>query len=51
MLYEKLLAARNEAQLLTYPGLCHAFIISPQMKRVVRDAYPDLDTWLRKYLG
>lgn len=51
MLYDKLLAAQNEAQLLTYPGLCHAFIISPQMKRVVRDAYPDLDTWLRKHLG
>lgn len=51
MLYEKLLAAGNDAQLLTYPKLCHAFIISPQMKQVVRVAYPDLDTWLKKHLG
>lgn len=51
MLYEKLTAAGNDAQLLTYPKLCHAFIISPQMKRVVRDAYPDLEAWFAKHLG
>lgn len=50
-LYEKLKAAGNDARLLTYPKLCHAFIISPQMKRVVRDAYPDLEQWLKDYLG
>lgn len=51
MLYEKLLASGNGAKLLTYPKLCHAFLISPQMKRIVRDAYPDLKNWLSKYLG
>ena len=50
-LYEKLKAAGNDARLLTYPKLCHAFIISPQMKRVVRDTYPDLEQWLKDYLG
>ena len=51
LLYEKLNAAGNDTRLLTYPKLCHAFIISPQMKRVVRDAYPDLEQWLKHYLG
>ena len=50
MMYEKLKEAGNEARLKTYPGLCHAFIISPQMKKVVRDAYPDLRQYLCEHL-
>ena len=50
-MYEKLKSAGSMAKLITYPKLCHAFIISPQMKKVVRDAYPDLDRWLHEYLG
>ena len=50
-MYEKLKAAGGAAKLITYPKLCHAFIISPQMKKVVRDAYPDLDQWLHENLG
>lgn len=48
---EKLKEAGNDVRLMTYPGLCHAFIISPQMKKVVRLAYPDLGEFLHKYLG
>ena len=50
-MYEQLKAAGNETRLITYPKLCHAFIISPQMKKVVRDAYPDLEQWLNDSLG
>ena len=48
---KKLREAGNEIQLKTYPKLCHAFIISPQMKPVVKLAYPDLREFLQKYLG
>ena len=48
---KKLKEAGNEIQLKTYPKLCHAFIISPQMKPVVKLAYPDLREFLQKYLG
>ena len=51
LLYDRLLEDGNDARLLTYPKLCHAFIISPHMKKVVRDAYPDLRKWLTEYLG
>lgn len=50
-LAEKLKEAGNECRLKTYPGLCHAFIISPQMKPVVKLAYPDLRGYLKTYLG
>ena len=50
-MYDHLTAAGKAAKLITYPKLCHAFIISPQMKRVVRDAYPDLEQWLNDNLG
>lgn len=43
--------AGNNVRLKTYPGLCHAFIISPQMKEVVRLAYPDLRDFLQEHLG
>ncbi len=48
---EALKKAGNEGSFKSYPGLCHAFIISPQMKRVVKLAYPDLRVFLEKYLG
>ena len=51
MMYDRLKAAGNDARFRTYPGLCHAFIISPQMKEVVRDAYPDLKQYLDEQLG
>ena len=51
MMYEKLKEAGNDVTIKIYDGLCHAFIISPQMKEVVRDAYPDLQAFLNKYLG
>ena len=47
---EKLKAADNDVRLKTYPGLCHAFIISPQMKKVVQLAYPDLRDFLQTHL-
>ena len=50
MMYEKLLEAGNDAELKTYDGLCHAFIISPQMKDVVKKAYPDLEEYLNRQL-
>lgn len=46
MMADRLRAAGNDVRLKTYPDLCHAFIISPQMKDVVRLAYPDLRTYL-----
>ena len=48
---QKLKEAGNDVKLKTYPGLCHAFIISPQMKKVVQLAYPDLKDFLQEYLG
>ena len=51
MMYDRLRAAGNDARLRIYPGLCHAFIISPQMKKVVRDTYPDLKQYLKEHLG
>lgn len=50
MMAEGLKAAGNECTLKLYPGLCHAFIISPQMERVVKTAYPDFREFLDKYL-
>lgn len=47
---DRLLEAGNDARLKTYPGLCHAFIISPQMKDVVRLAYPDLREYINEQL-
>ena len=46
MMYEKLKEANNDVTLKTYDDLCHAFIISPQMKEVVKKAYPDLEAFL-----
>ena len=48
---KKLKEAGNDVKLKTYPGLCHAFIISPQMKDVVKLAYPDLRDFLQTHLG
>ena len=50
-MYEKLREAGNDVTLKIYDDLCHAFIISPQMKEVVKNAYPDLEAFLSKYLG
>lgn len=50
MMYEKLREAGVDAELKTYDGLCHAFIISPQMKDVVKKAYPDLEEYLKEQL-
>lgn len=49
-MYQKLKDCGNDATLLTYDDLCHAFVISPQMKKVKKRAYPDLDRALKKYL-
>ncbi|MCI2069032.1 MAG: alpha/beta hydrolase [Bacilli bacterium] len=46
MLYGKLKAAGNEGTLLTYPGLWHAFIMSPQNKKILKEAYPDFERFL-----
>ena len=50
MMHEKLKEAGNDTILQTYDDLCHAFIISPQMKEVVKNAYPDFKTFLNQYL-
>ena len=51
MMHEKLKEAGNDTVLKIYDDLCHAFIISPQMKKVVRDAYSDLEAFLYRNLG
>ena len=51
MMYEKLKDAGNDTILQTYDDLCHAFIISPQMKEVVKNVYPDFKAFLNQYLG
>ena len=48
---QKLRMAGNTGRCKTYPGLCHAFIISPQMKPVRRTAYPDLREFLQEHLN
>lgn len=50
MMADRLREAGSDARLKTYPGLCHAFIISPQMKPVVRLAYPDLREYINEQL-
>jgi len=47
---KKLQEAGNECRLRIYPGLCHAFIVSPQMKQVRKLAYPELLDYLKQYL-
>lgn len=51
MMADKLLEAGNHVTFKAYPDLCHAFIISPQMKSVVKSAYPDLQKYINKHLG
>ncbi len=51
MMSDKLKEAKNEGKLITYKGLCHAFIISPQMKKVVKYTYPDLESFLKNNLN
>ena len=51
MLYQKLKEAGNECTLKEYDGLCHAFIISPQLPGVREKSYQDLCEFLNKYLG
>jgi monoterpene epsilon-lactone hydrolase len=51
MFYGRLKAEGNEATLLTYPGLWHAFIMSPQKKSIVKEAYPDFEKFLKTYLS
>ena len=48
MMYEKLKEAGNEADLKLYEGFCHAFIISPHMKDMVKKAYPDFEQYLNE---
>ncbi len=49
---DKLLEAGNRAIFKAYPDLCHAFIISPQMKAVAKSsAYPDLRRYIKEQLG
>ncbi len=50
MMAEKLKKAGNDCTLRLYEGLCHAFIMSPEMKKVVKLAYPDFRDFLNKYL-
>jgi monoterpene epsilon-lactone hydrolase len=51
MLYGKLKAEGNQATLLTYPDLWHAFIISPQNRKIVRESYPDFERFLKANLA
>lgn len=51
MLYGKLKSDGNEATLWTYPGLWHAFIMSPQKRRIVKESYPDFGRFLEHNLG
>lgn len=51
MLYGKLKAADNQATLLTYPGLWHAFIMSPQNRKILKEAYPDFERFLKTNLS
>lgn len=51
MLFDALKAAGNESQLFVYPGLCHAFIMSPQLGGVVRKSYPDFERFLKARLA
>jgi acetyl esterase/lipase len=51
MLYGRLKAEGNEATLLTYPGLWHAFIMSPQKRNIVKEAYPDFERFLKTNLS
>ena len=51
MFYGALKAAGNQATFLSYPGLWHAFIMSPQNHRIVKEAYPDFIAFLNKNFG
>jgi epsilon-lactone hydrolase len=51
MLYGALKSAGNQATLLAYPGLWHAFIMSPQKHRIVKEAYPDFIAFLKTNLS
>ena len=51
MLYGKLKEYGNDAVLREYDGLCHAFIISPDMRGVRKKSYGDLKDFLDGYLG
>lgn len=51
MLYGKLKADGNKATLLSYPGLWHAFIMSPQKRRIVKESYPDFGRFLTANLS
>jgi acetyl esterase/lipase len=51
MFYGALKNAGNEATFLAYPGLWHAFIMSPQKHRIVKESYPDFVAFLKKNLG
>ncbi len=50
LMAEKLKKAGNDCTLRLYDGLCHAFIMSPEMKKVVKLAYPHFKEFLNKYL-
>ena len=50
MLYQKLIEQDNKAILKEYDNLCHAFIISPHMRNVVKKTYGDLKNFLSIYL-
>jgi hypothetical protein len=43
--------AGNEATFLAILALWHAFIMSPQKHRIVKEAYPDFVAFLKKNLG
>ena len=51
MMYEKLRKSNTKVELLTYKDLCHAFVISPQMKEVVKQVYPDFKKYLDACFG
>jgi epsilon-lactone hydrolase len=50
MMYGALKAAGNDCRFMSYPGLWHAFIMSPQKRNIVKEAYPDFEAFLKDNL-
>jgi monoterpene epsilon-lactone hydrolase len=50
MMYGALKVAGNDCHFMSYPGLWHAFIMSPQKHQIVKEAYPDFKAFLKTNL-
>jgi monoterpene epsilon-lactone hydrolase len=50
MMYGALKAAGNDCHFMSYPGLWHAFIMSPQKRNIFKEAYPDFEAFLKNNL-